>query len=399
MLFLCLTLIVCGLFTNSRVFANESIKSINDLPQTDLPQTDLIKINNSIDKVLSSDFEIMKTWKFTSCKDVIKDPKLLQLIDKSNKFNVEWYKKGDLKINNYTSKLNIVDLIKESNNKYIANVTHDVKFKVIGNDFLSESTGKRYRIELMCENNKWYITKLLDLATDLDTDNVNPIENEKNSITRSSRSLNKNNQFPNYDNMINSKILSISEASNNIDEYAEKLKVNLSSNSNEMPISRAYSGYNSSGAVAYAHKWATSFNPKYMRFSADCTNFVSQCAFEGGRIPNHNISPVWIPALQEKGAPKYSKSWTCVKDFYNFMLQAGYASAPEGGCKQARLGDVLQLYNVPKNDWTHAMIVTKIDSKGRVYYSAHTDPKLDVPVWYALDGKTYGNIRLIKFWH
>lgn len=396
MLFLCLTLIVCSLFTSSKVFANEPTK-----PTSNLQETDLIKINKSINKVLSLDYEIMKTWEFTSCEDVIKDPKLLQLMDESSKFNVEWYKKGNLKINNYTSKLNIVDLIKESDNKYIANVTYDIKFKVIGNDFFSESNGERFKVELVYENNKWYVTKLLNLDTDLDMADVNSTENKKSSA----RSLNKNNEFLNYDKIINSKLSSINEASSNIDEYAEKVRVDLSTDMNNKinsnnklmsSVTRAYSGYNSSAAVTYAHRWAKDRNLDYISFPSDCTNFVSQCAYEGGKIPSRVALPAWLPAL--KNGRAYTKSWTCVNDFYDFMTKMGYASAPEGGCKTARLGDVVQLYNVPKNDWTHSAIITKLDNTG-VYYSAHTADKKDFPVWQALDGKTYGNIRLVKFWH
>ncbi|EPY2275087.1 amidase domain-containing protein [Clostridium sporogenes] len=383
---LCLILISFSLFTKSKVFAYESTKSTNDL----------IKINKTIDRVLSSDYETLKTWKFTSCKDVIKDPKLLQLFDESSKFNVEWYKKGDIKINNYTSKVNIVDLIKESNDKYIANVTYDVSFKVIGNDFLSELTGERYRVELVNENNKWYVVKLLNLDTDLNTGNVDTPQNEINPITKS---LDKDNKFPNYDKIINSKVSSINEVSSNIDEYAEKLKVDPSSDSNDkmMANSRSYSGYNSSRAVAYAHRWAKDRNLDYIDFGSDCTNFVSQCAYEGGGIPSRYLLPGWLPAF--KKGPAYTKSWTCVKDFFNFMTKMGYASAPDGGCKKARLGDVLQFYNQSKKDWTHSVIVTKYDTKNyKMYCSAHTADHKDYPVWLIF-GKTFGNIRLIKFWH
>ena len=43
--------------------------------------------------------------------------------------------------------------------------------------------------------------------------------------------------------------------------------------------------YSRSDAVAYAHRWAFSRNPKFMnydRFGGDCTNFISQCIHAGG---------------------------------------------------------------------------------------------------------------------
>jgi len=40
--------------------------------------------------------------------------------------------------------------------------------------------------------------------------------------------------------------------------------------------------YNRVAAVQYAQKWAKSFNPDYVQFPNDCTNFVSQALRAGG---------------------------------------------------------------------------------------------------------------------
>ena len=49
-------------------------------------------------------------------------------------------------------------------------------------------------------------------------------------------------------------------------------------------------------AVEYAHRWANGRNPRYLdfeKFGGDCTNFASQCLFEGSDamnyIPNYGL--------------------------------------------------------------------------------------------------------------
>lgn len=78
----------------------------------------------------------------------------------------------------------------------------------------------------------------------------------------------------------------------------------------------AYSGYNATNAVAYAHKYATYPNTQYRNFDSnggDCTNFTSQCVLAGG-----------IPASSSWYA--YSNSWIKVIDFFAYMTNNGYAS-------------------------------------------------------------------------
>lgn len=48
----------------------------------------------------------------------------------------------------------------------------------------------------------------------------------------------------------------------------------------------SYTGYSPSAAVSYAHRWVSNTtklrNPAYPSYSADCTNYVSQCLVAGG---------------------------------------------------------------------------------------------------------------------
>jgi Putative amidase domain len=380
-LILCTIMIICSVFVNPKLVSAAQQNAYG------LKDSDLIKINKNIDRVLSSKYEAMKTLEFVSNSDIIEDPKLSELNDKNMNFFIELSKKVDSRINDYTSEVNIDNISKESNDKYIANVTYSVEFKLVNSEVLSKSTDEKYRVELVYKNNDWYITKLLDLDTDIDkTDIIDT------TYTVKTKSLidNNNTEFPDYENILDSKISTINDVSNDIDTYYQNFKIEP-----EMIMRRSYSGYNHSGAVEYAHKWANGRNPEYKDFvDVDCTNFVSQCAYEGGGIPSRSIPPAWTPA--KKNDMIVAKAWTSVTHFYDFMTSMGYASSPPDGVKHGSLGDVIQFYNQSKGDYTHAAILTKLDNTG-IYYSAHSKNRYDYPVWLAFDG-TYTNIRLIKFW-
>lgn len=53
-------------------------------------------------------------------------------------------------------------------------------------------------------------------------------------------------------------------------------------------------------AIQYAEKWAFSRNPKYHNFDAvggDCTNFISQCLYEGCKVMNYTKDVGWYYKL------------------------------------------------------------------------------------------------------
>jgi hypothetical protein len=392
MLCLSLSLLSSYFFKAPKVYASTLTKNVS----SNLQKNDLTKISNLIDEVISSNYKVMKTWNLTNYSNLIKDPVLLDYISKKNNLALEWFKTGNIKINDYKSTTKIDNIIKETDNKYIANISYGVKFKINNSNTSSESTNEKFRAEIIYQNNKWYITKLLDLDVTNANNNSNKDQskNKLNTLSLNNESNNDNN-FSNYDNIINSQIASVEDVSNNINKYIDEFKPQNNTNNIKL-MSASYSGYNSSGAVSYAHKYYSSYNPNYIRYSSDCTNFVSQCAYEGGGIPSRTLAPAWVPA--KKNSIVVAIAWTSVKEFYSFMTSMGYASSPSDGCKTARLGDIVQYYNKSKQDWTHSAIITKIDSSG-MYYSSHTKDRIDYPTWNPLLEGTYSNIRLIKFWH
>lgn len=132
-------------------------------------------------------------------------------------------------------------------------------------------------------------------------------------------------------------------------------------------LSTSYKNYwfDQQRAVDYAHQfWLVPNIPDYHFYKfSDCTNFVSQCwAFAG------------IPTTEDGWAPG-TLAWTTVDGFAQYHVAAGncYLSYSSS---DAKVGDVIQFYNDSKG-WYHAVIITKIDDDGNIYYSGHTWPRDD----------------------
>lgn len=150
--------------------------------------------------------------------------------------------------------------------------------------------------------------------------------------------------------------------------------------------------YNRSAAVNYAFYYVgypnddpfyKNYNPAYHAFSADCTNFVSQCLKAGG-IPM--VDAWWRPwwdkddwyyyrhgtdAYDSNNDDDWSWSWVKVATLHwHIRSRLGIlVSSPS----QLQLGDIVQL-NLDDSDPTndHSMIVTYIDSAGNRYVTYHT---------------------------
>jgi hypothetical protein len=146
--------------------------------------------------------------------------------------------------------------------------------------------------------------------------------------------------------------------------------------------------YNRSEARNYAHRHVFNYNPAYRKFSADCTNFVSQCLRAGG-IPM--VDAWWRPwfdkddwyyhrrgtdAFDSNNDDTWSWSWVKVRTLYDHTrarLGTQVSSAAE-----LQVGDIAMLNlhdNDPAND--HAMIVTGIDTEGRRLVTYHTTDTRD----------------------
>ena len=136
--------------------------------------------------------------------------------------------------------------------------------------------------------------------------------------------------------------------------------------------------YNRVAAVEYARKWALNRNPKYYNFEhigGDCTNFISQCLFEGAKIMNYTPVTGWYYRSISDRAP----AWTSVKYLYQFLIN-NTSSGPHGivtSEDNISLGDVVQL-GKKDGHFYHSLLVTALSPQ--ILVTAHSYDSLDRPL-------------------
>ncbi len=136
--------------------------------------------------------------------------------------------------------------------------------------------------------------------------------------------------------------------------------------------------YNRVNAVNYATTWANGRNDKFFDFSSiggDCTNFISQCVYQGAPQMNYVKDLGWYYNNASDKAP----AWTGVEFFYNFII-SNNGLGPFG--KEVEIenlieGDIIQLGNNIK--FYHSLIVTG-NTNGKLLVSTHSFDTLNRPL-------------------
>ena len=148
--------------------------------------------------------------------------------------------------------------------------------------------------------------------------------------------------------------------------------------------------YDRETAVNYALRWALSRNPRYYDFDllgGDCTNFCSQCLFQGAPVMNYTKTFGWyFISLNDR-----SPSWSGVEFFYNFLVNNNSIGpfGEETTVDKVELGDFIQLAD-RSLDFYHNLIVTDLSNGIKV--SAHTIDSRNRP----LDSYNFYALRCIK---
>lgn len=127
------------------------------------------------------------------------------------------------------------------------------------------------------------------------------------------------------------------------------------------------STYNASAAIAYADKWALSFNPAYPNYikdGGDCANFVSQCIFHGG-LPTDSVWD-W-----DKSAWKWTYG-NGIYGLYDYLGDKGYPIVYGATYSQYSPGDVIFT-----SSRGHVMLCVGKDSSGTPLYSDYSGADYD----------------------
>lgn len=153
--------------------------------------------------------------------------------------------------------------------------------------------------------------------------------------------------------------------------------------------------YDRSAAIAYAHKWAYGRNPAYYDYEeigGDCTNFASQCLYEGVGIMNYMPTYGWYYIDANRKAP----AWSGVQYFYNFMTREEISPGPvavQTGINGIIPGDFVQL-QFQAEVFGHTPIVVEIGyppTLDNILVAAHS---YDTD-WRPLSSYTFQKIRFL----
>lgn len=113
--------------------------------------------------------------------------------------------------------------------------------------------------------------------------------------------------------------------------------------------------------IEYAKKWAYLRNPNYYNFDfvgGDCTNFVSQCIYQGSKVMNYEKNGWYY-----KNGNNKSASWTGVEYLYKFLINnKGIGPYAENSTiEYIEKGDVIQL-SFDGNIYAHTLLVIQTDN-------------------------------------
>lgn len=153
--------------------------------------------------------------------------------------------------------------------------------------------------------------------------------------------------------------------------------------------------YDRVAAISYAHRWAYSRNPAYFDYEGiggDCTNFASQCLYQGTGIMNYTPEFGWYYINPNQKAP----AWTGVEFFYNFMTRNKVSAGPfavQTDLNGILPGDFVQLRFGPQN-FGHTPIVVEMGfppTLENTLVAAHSEDS----DWRPLSTYTFQEIRFL----
>lgn len=129
--------------------------------------------------------------------------------------------------------------------------------------------------------------------------------------------------------------------------------------------------YNRVRAVQYAELWWNDYNPQFLKFDLDCTNYVSQCLYAGG-------APMTGFFDRNRGFwyinNQYSYSWAVAHSLRWYLAGAktGLRAKEVQDPKSLYYGDVICYDFNGDGRFDHTTIVTGKDDNGYPLVNAHT---------------------------
>lgn len=155
--------------------------------------------------------------------------------------------------------------------------------------------------------------------------------------------------------------------------------------------------YNRAAAVTYARKWALKRNSAYYDFEnigGDCTNFVSQCIYEGARIMNFTPIMGWYYRSLSDRTP----SWSGVEQLCEFLVNnksvGPYARIVSEN--ESKPGDIVQLGTLDGHFY-HSLFITS--AVPTILVTTHTFDAFNKPLFsYSYDVARFIHINGVRTW-
>lgn len=153
--------------------------------------------------------------------------------------------------------------------------------------------------------------------------------------------------------------------------------------------------YDRTAAVLYAHRWAFGRNPAFYDFDqigGDCTNFASQCLYEGTGIMNFTPDFGWYYINPNRKAP----AWTGVEFFYNFLTRKEVSPGPfaiQTDINGILPGDFVQL-RFGADDFGHTPVIVATEKPATLENTLVAAHSVDSD-WRPLSSYTFREIRFL----
>ena len=156
--------------------------------------------------------------------------------------------------------------------------------------------------------------------------------------------------------------------------------------------------YDRAGAVAYADRYALSYNPTYVSFSADCCNYASQCA-KAGDMPQIYVAPVWWYNKNGTSSPsddRWSASWpSCSRQI---SAWAGRRVSWVSSVSSIGRGDFIYYDWTANGSWDHVAVCVGTNSLGQKIVDAHTTDHYHVYWKLGSSSTKYRFARVFNSW-
>lgn len=134
--------------------------------------------------------------------------------------------------------------------------------------------------------------------------------------------------------------------------------------------------YNREKARLYAESWWNGYNPKYIRFEVDCSNYVSQCLFAGGAPMNYTgkRETGWWYQGKSGNRELWSYSWAVANSLRLYLSSSRGALRGEivDSPRKLAIGDVISYSWDGDGRFGHSTVVTGFDANGMPLVNAHT---------------------------